>query len=83
MANGNVGAAAGNGAAQAGGGVVGANGQPDFAKMEENRKKDLETQLIMQEIQRKTTAQNTTMTALSTLQKGNDDVLRSIANSLK
>ncbi len=64
-------------------GLVKDDGSVNQAKLEENRRKDLENQLIMQEIQRKTTAQNTMMTAISTMQKGADDVLRTIANNLK
>ena len=40
-------------------------------------------QMKMQEFQQNVNFQNTTMTAISTMLKGNDDVLRSIANSLK
>ncbi len=69
MANGGAGAVSGNAI--------------DFAKLEANQAKQMEQQTKMQEFQQKVNFQNTTMTAISTMLKGNDDVLRSIANSLK
>jgi hypothetical protein len=44
---------------------------------------DFASQLKMNELQRQVNSNNTYVTALSTLEKGKDDVLRAIANNLK
>ncbi len=44
---------------------------------------DKQTQLQLLDLQRRTNAQNTMFTALTTMEKGKDDVLRAIANNLK
>jgi hypothetical protein len=44
---------------------------------------DFKMQLDMMDLQRQVNTQNTYITAISTLEKGKDDVLRAIANNLK
>ncbi len=53
------------------------------ARLEQMHAKNMADSAKMQEFQMKVNADNTRTTALSTLIKGNDDVLRAIANSLK
>ena len=58
-------------------------GKSPTADLEAMHAKNLKDQQAMQMFQMQVNADNTRTTALSTLIKGNDDVLRSIANSLK
>lgn len=44
---------------------------------------DFKQQLQMLDLQRQVNSNNTFITAMSTLEKGKDDVLRAIANNLK
>ena len=55
----------------------------DFGKLEANQAKQAEQQEKLMEFQSRVNFENTTTQAKSTLLKGNDDVLRSIANQLK
>lgn len=71
-------------------GTTGAGGGSDiarrealFAKEEQKAQQDFEQQLKMMDLQRQVNANNTFITAMSTLEKGKDDVLRAIANNLK
>lgn len=56
---------------------------PDIEKARADAAADKKFQLDMLSLQREITSQNTTMNALSSIQKGNDDVLRAMANNLK
>ena len=56
---------------------------PDIAQAKADAAADKKFQLDMLSLQREITSQNTTMNALSSIQKGNDDVLRAMANNLK
>ena len=56
---------------------------PDLQTAKDNAAADKKFQADMLDLQRQITSQNTTQTALSAIQKGNDDVLRAMANNLK
>ena len=64
-------------------GPGGANGAPDYNTIKDNANKDFQQQLQLLDLQRQISAQNTLMQALTTIEKGKDDVLKSIANNLK
>ncbi len=64
-------------------GTTGGGQQLDPGQLDKNREADFQRQLQLMEVQRKQNAQNTLVTALSTMEKGKDDVLRAIANNLK
>lgn len=58
-------------------------GQVDIGQVKQNAEKDFQQQLALLDLQRQISSQNTLMQALTTIEKGKDDVLKSIANNMK
>lgn len=58
-------------------------GQVDIGQVKANAEKDFQQQLALLDLQRQISSQNTLMQALTTIEKGKDDVLKSIANNMK
>lgn len=61
----------------------GGQGQVDIGQVKANAEKDFQQQLALLDLQRQISSQNTLMQALTTIEKGKDDVLKSIANNMK
>lgn len=60
-----------------------ANFNQNHAEQTQKAQQDFDNQLKMLDLQRQVNANNTLITAISTLEKGKDDVSRAMANNLK
>lgn len=60
-----------------------ATGAPDIGALKEQHAQQMRDNIEMQKFQMQVNADNTKTTAMSTLIKGSDDVMRAIANQLK